>query len=324
MKPAVLAALLTLGGMAGSGQAAPAAAPAAGRLGDIAWAFPVPPPPTGAPRSTARVIGLSGSTAVFSDAEIHDLFHAVDWRPKSHPAAPAIVLAGRPPDAMACGFCHLPGGQGRPENANIAGLPAAYIRQQLADMRSGAREGVQPAYRATALMHQVARGLTPAEAAQAADYFSRLPFTSRLRVIEAASIPHAEAAAGLYRFTPGPPTPLGHRIIEGPDSFERFELRDDRVGFFAYVPPGAISRGAALAAGDEHRPACASCHGKSLHGDVGPPLAGRSPSGLFRQLAAFSVGARAGPASGPMRDIAGKLSTDEMIDLAAYAGSLKP
>ncbi len=46
-----------------------------------------------------------------------------------------LVYAGRAPDVRACGFCHLPNGQGRPENASVAGQPAEYIVQQMRDYR---------------------------------------------------------------------------------------------------------------------------------------------------------------------------------------------
>jgi cytochrome c553 len=57
---------------------------------------------------------------------------------------------------------------------------------------------------------------------------------------------------------------------------------------------------------------------------VGPPLAGRSPSYLFRQLYAFRIGARGGPQAAAMQQVAAKLSQADMIALAAYAASLRP
>ena len=44
----------------------------------------------------------------------------------------------------ACGFCHLVNGQGRPENAPLAGVPAADIVQQMADFKNGARKIAEP------------------------------------------------------------------------------------------------------------------------------------------------------------------------------------
>jgi cytochrome c553 len=50
------------------------------------------------------------------------------------------VAQGRKPAVFACGVCHRADGPGGPENANIAGLPAGYIVQQMADYKSGARD----------------------------------------------------------------------------------------------------------------------------------------------------------------------------------------
>ena len=57
---------------------------------------------------------------------------------------PEVVASGRKPDVFACGFCHRADGPGGPENANLAGLPAAYIVQQMADYKSGARKTSVP------------------------------------------------------------------------------------------------------------------------------------------------------------------------------------
>jgi len=55
-----------------------------------------------------------------------------------------------------------------------------------------------------------------------------------------------------------------------------------------------------------------------------PPLAGRSPSYLLRQLVAFHTGARATPVTAPMNEVASKLSLEDMVSAAAYAGSRRP
>ncbi|MFO0336835.1 MAG: c-type cytochrome [Pseudomonadota bacterium] len=63
-----------------------------------------------------------------------------------------------------------------------------------------------------------------------------------------------------------------------------------------------MARGRELATtGAIGTPACATCHGADLRGvtDV-PPIAGRSPIYLLRQLAAFRPGARSSPASAQM------------------------
>jgi hypothetical protein len=93
----------------------------------IEWAFPGTARPSTSPpsRSEERRVLLPGSNLRFNEAQLHDDFSAVDWWPDSHPASPLIVRQGHQPATMACGFCHLPAGQGRPENAALAGLPSA-------------------------------------------------------------------------------------------------------------------------------------------------------------------------------------------------------
>ena len=52
-----------------------------------------------------------------------------------------------------------------------------------------------------------------------------------------------------------------------PRCFEQFENRDTRSRFLAYVPPGSIERGVALAAGiPGNTDRCAICHGADLKG----------------------------------------------------------
>jgi cytochrome c553 len=115
--------------------------------------------------------------------------------------------------------------------------------------------------------------------------------------------------------------PLGQRIIETPENVEATEvLRDDRYGFIAYVPVGSINKGAALvtAGGGGKTTPCTSCHGADLMG-LGPVpgLAGRSPSYLVRQLYHMQHGTRSGAGKGPMIPVVTKLTTDDMLAIAA-------
>jgi len=106
----------------------------------------------------------------------------------------------------------------------------------------------------------------------------------------------------------------------------RTELRDTRFGFVAYVPPGSIARGAVIASkGTGKAKACEACHGLTLHGAGNiPPLAGRSPTYIVRQLILFRTGGRANDAAAPMRLEASHLTSQDMIAVAAYAASRKP
>jgi cytochrome c553 len=97
--------------------------------------------------------------------------------------------------------------------------------------------------------------------------------------------------------------------------------------YVAYVPRGSLARGRALAAGDTRAnvKGCTSCHGADLRGvKLVPPLAGRSPSYLLRQLVAFRTGARDAATSAPMREVAARLTIEDMVAAAAYAGSRAP
>ena len=80
----------------------------------------------------------------------------------------------------------------------------------------------------------------------------------------------------------------------------------------------------AFAKGDgKSRQPCVTCHGLGLRGGpIGPPLAGRSPTGILRQLYAFRLGTRSGANAALMQPIVASLTPPDMLALAAYAGSL--
>jgi cytochrome c553 len=97
---------------------------------------------------------------------------------------PQVVAHGRPPRVYACGYCHTPAGQGRPENAPLAALPAAYITQQVADFKSGARRSAGPeAVRPNGLMVNVAVHVhvDADDLAAASAYFAAQPLRRRVR-----------------------------------------------------------------------------------------------------------------------------------------------
>jgi cytochrome c553 len=302
--------------------------PAAVARGGTDWAYPTVGSAAAPAPKPARIVTLPGSRARYTRSEIESGFLAIDWWPKSHTPLPDVVRRGRPPDVLACGYCHLPDGEGRPENAALAGLTAKYMFEQLRDIRSGARKGVHPAWLPSAVMDQVARAATMRETSAATAYFSRRTFLGRTRVVEAAEIPAVVPEAFVYHRLPGNRRePLGQRIVETPDDFYRFELRDSTVGYIAYVPPGSIARGRDFVmSGDRGRvPACALCHGVGLRGSADiPPLSGRSPTQLFRQLAGFHARTRRGVQDTPMLIEAAPMSTADMIDIVAYLASLEP
>jgi cytochrome c553 len=161
----------------------------------------------------------------------------------------------------------------------------------------------------------------------AAHWFEAQRYSPAFRLVEAREIDAVAPAGGLYMPRPGGGREqLGDRIVEIPNDVERFELRDNRPGYTIAVPEGSIARGRALAetGGGGRVTPCAACHGAGLKGALGPPLAGRYPAYLFRQLLGFARGDRHSAAAAPMTDTAAKLKPEEMIALAAYASSLKP
>jgi len=242
---------------------------------------------------------------------------------------PDVVAHGRPPDVRACGSCHRTEGTGGPENASLAGLPAAYIAQQMADYKSGARKFAGPPQRGPVLlMTAIAKAASDADIQAAAAYFSSLKPRSVIRVVETDTVPATHIARVFYMLSKdGGTEPIGERIIEVPDDAAQFEHRDTRSTFTAYVPKGSIAKGEALAktGGAGITTPCAICHGPDLKGAASVPgIAGRSPSYLVRQIYDIQQHARAGSGSVLMVPVVEKLSQDDMISLAAYVSSLKP
>ena len=70
---------------------------------------------------------------------------------------------------------------------------------------------------------------------------------------------------------------------------------------------------------------CAICHGPNLEG-LGPVpgIAGRSPSYVARQLYDMQQGTRKGIWSDLMKPVVAKLTTEDMLNIAAYTASRTP
>lgn len=271
---------------------------------------------------------LPGSNASFSWKQARDLFFAPDWHPGDHPAMPDIVANGRKPEVRACGSCHRVEGTGGPESARLAGLPVSYFVEQVADFKSGARKMSGPERPSTQFMMTSIKSMTDAEVLSAAQYFAGLKPKRVIKVVESETIPKPGDSRLFFVKSPaGGTEALGRRIVEMPDDVEQFELRDSRATFTAYVPIGSLAKGETLAkaGGAGTTVACNTCHGPELKGaDPIPPIAGRSPTYIMRQLYEFKHGGRAGSASALMQQTVEKLSEDDMIALAAYVGSLEP
>jgi cytochrome c553 len=292
------------------------------------WLFPIGSP-ANVPTSwdSSHVLSVQRSHVHYTQAQVNDLFDAPDWFPELHGPMPEVVAHGHKPNIYACGFCHTPTGQGRPENASLAALPASYITRQLEELRSGARRQVGPdSYRPIRGMVELASHLSDADIKAAAEYFSRQTLRPRVQVKEAKNIPCVEPALWIYlTIMSCERAALGSRIIELAPSEERHELRDDSMVYVAYVPMGSINRGRALSHASDSTHACTTCHGEGLRGtDLAPPLAGRSPTSLLRQLLAFQHHTREGERAVLMQPVVQNMSLNDMIDAVAYAAALTP
>ena len=142
-------------------------------------------------------------------------------------------------------------------------------------------------------------------------------------------VPKTFVGQGRMRFIDPKQTgtePIGERIIMLPEDQDLARKRDPRSGFLAYVPPGSLAAGKALAEGGGGKTlACAGCHGDGLKGsETAPRIAGVHPIYLVRQLIHFKEGSRKGTNAALMAAPVANLSERDMIDLAAYAASLNP
>ena len=296
---------------------------------DLGWAYPVPdpnPPAAGANNTPKQIPGSSRS---YTQAQIDDQFAPPDWFPNEHGPLPTVVQKGI--QAQACGSCHLMSGMGHPESATLAGLPVAYMLRQMEDFKAGLRKDpkIHEQSLRAARMNIIAAGLPDEEMRKAIEWFAVLKPIVWYKVEEAQTVPKSWVNAGRMRLplASGGTEPLGNRIITMPQDPERVEERDPHSGFIAYVPPGSIKKGEALATtgGSGKTIACAICHGEGLKGlgDV-PRIAGIHPIYIVRQLFNFQVGANTSTAAAQMKKVVEKLSEDDMLAIAAYTASLNP
>ncbi len=283
------------------------------------------PPPDPTPRR------VPNSSLSFTDAQIRDATLVVDWHPEDHPPAPDIVTKGAP-GVMACGFCHMPNGYGRPANASLAGLPEDYIVRQMAEMKSDHRVSSAPDMPAPKIMRNIAKLATDEQVRAAAKFYANTVYKRWIRVVETASVPKVRVSGAMYVPVAGAPKePIGQRILEMPEDEQLANLSDSHSGFVAYVPPQSIKRGEVIATrgvltGNKGKVTpCTACHGADLRG-MGPVpgLAGRSPSHLVRQLYDMQQGHRAGLWAPLMKEAVEKMDTADMVAVAAFAASQEP
>jgi cytochrome c553 len=284
------------------------------------WAFPVADtiqPPAG---NDDQPKTIAGSTRSYTQKQIDDLKNPPDWLPDMAPPMPDVV--GHGTVTFACGSCHLPIGTGHDESAYLAGLPASYILQQMADFTSGARKGF-------GIMPEIAKALTEADFKSAADYFAALPARPWIRVIETDTVPKTYVNSGNMRLAlPNAGSELiGNRIVELPEDENAAVARDPRSGFVAYAPKGSIAKGETLVTtgGAGKTTPCGVCHGQTLRGTtIAPPIAGHHANYLVRQLYFFQDGERAGGQTAMMKPVVQKLTIDDLVAISAYLASLSP
>ena len=299
---------------------------------ELAWAYAITPGPAPpAPPDDGTKYRLPGSDREFTLDQIRNRLGPADWFPGDHPRMPPIVAQGREQGAVwACGMCHYPNGKGRPENAGVAGLQKDYFVQQMHDFKNGLRDSAEPLKANTDLMIGFAHTMTEEEIREAAEYFSALPWTAWIEVVETDTVPRTRIAGGMHLRLEGADAgtePIGRRIVETPKNTEHTELlRNPRSGFIAYVPTGSVERGRVLATtGGGKTTPCAVCHGEALDGlAFVPTLRGRSPSYIARQIVDLKIGARRGAWAPLMTGVVASLSADDILDLSAYLASLQP
>ena len=229
------------------------------------------------------------------------------------PAAPVIALEGT----------------GGPENASLAGLPAAYIAQQMADYKSGARKFAGPQRSPVLLMTEIAKATTDAEAQAAAAYFSSLKPKSVIRVVETDTVPATQIARVFYMLAKDDGTePIGERIVEVPVDAVQFEHRELAFAVHGLCAERQHRKGRSFgqnrrsrhhfALRDLSRPGPEGC------GIWFPGLPDvRRAISCVRSTTSSSI---RGPdnAAALMAPVVEKLTHADMISLAAYISSLGP
>jgi cytochrome c553 len=287
--------------------------------------------PGGLPRdATGQLLSVPGSGLQFPVEIITHPYTPADWFPDDHPLMPELVAHGKEQSGFrACAICHYPNGHGLMQNGPLAGQSVQYLLRQLEDFANDRRLTADLNKANGFEMAAMARNMTAEEKQAAAEYYASIPFQKWVHVIESDTVPVFTATRnGLFLEAEGDATePLGMRVIEMPeDTYQSNMLRNPRSGMKAFVPVGSIARGKVIATtGGERSIACVTCHGQDLRGTViAPPIAGRQPSYLARQLYDIKVGTRAGSNVALMIASARQLTEEDMINIVAYVSSLDP
>jgi hypothetical protein len=109
-------------------------------------------------------------------------------------------------------------------------------------------------------MIELSKPMTVGEIEAAATYFSALQPRKRIKVVESDTAPKTNVAGLLWAAVEtGEREPIGARIVEVPDDLLRFESRDPRSTFTAYVSIGSLARGETLVMGGSGKRSNARC-----------------------------------------------------------------
>ena len=206
------------------------------------------------------------------------------------------------------------------------------------DFRHGLRRSADPRKPNTNTMIDLAKAMTDDEVKESAEYFAAIKWTPWIRVVETETVPKTRIVGNLFLPIAQERTePIAGRIIEVPEDLEQAEtLRNPRSGFVAYVPIGSLAKGQDLVTTGGMRivgntivqgktTPCVTCHGLDLMGvaDV-PPIAGRSPSYIGRQMWDIQQGTRNGASVQLMKLAIANLTEEDLVAVAAYVSSRFP
>lgn len=291
------------------------------------WAIPRAGPPAPHPPNPSETFTESGSQLSLIQEQIDNPYDTPDWFPEEHAPMPHLVKHGREPDIRACAMCHLASGAGHPQSAQLAGHSDDYLLRQLEAFKNGDRKSYLGDFIDN--LHAIE---SDQDAQEAAEWFASLKPQRHHQVIETDTVPvttfYGNAFMRVIDEETAESEPINGRIIEVPESYRSVKNRSPLGRFLTYVPPGSIERGRQIAEeGGSGLAPCATCHGADLRGTaLGPALAGSFPTYVIRQIYDFRNGKRRGIANqtGYMGTSSKMLSEQDIVDVAAYIGSVQP
>jgi len=138
---------------------------------------------------------VTGSTRSYTEKDINDFLNPPDWFPEEHPRCRNWLRTARRRSSMPATQCHLTTGRGHPESGNLAGLPAGYIQEQIAEFRNGSRKSSLAGRSANMIMF--ASALTDDEVKEAAQYFASIKPAVWNKVVETTTVPKTYVGEGI-------------------------------------------------------------------------------------------------------------------------------